>query len=143
MKFICHLTILPIIILADIERHMDGFTGAFILVNKGRLFSVIDVIQEKLELAYCMYACIQHLHCRSINYNHKFMSCELLDMDYDPYEADEDPLHDWWNYGTPPKGKEYIPMYVSIRFLCNLVGFCIVAHTHIHAYVHAYISIIV
>ena len=111
MKSICHLIILSTTILADIERRDDGFMVSFTVVNKGRLYNVIDVIQKKLDLGYCLYACIQHLNCKTVNYNYRLQLCELNDMDYDEYEADENPSHDWWNYGTPQQSKNVYFQY--------------------------------
>ena len=106
LKSICQLFLFSTIVFADIERHNDGFKGTFTVLKKGRLYRVIDSITNKLTLAYCLYACIHHLNCKTVNYSKKLQLCELNDMDYDEYEADENPLHDWWNYGTPQKSKD-------------------------------------
>ena len=89
--------------LADIECGEDGFIGHFIIVNNGRSNNVLQYIEDVF-LGYCMYMCIQHLECVTVNYNHDQKLCELTDEGLG-VEADVNAAG-WRNYGTPPKGKE-------------------------------------
>ena len=91
--------------LADIVRHDGGIEAEFSVINKGRHFDEVIAGELDVSLERCQQFCVQHLKCKSINYNAVERKCELCDSDFDEWEALVEEMPNWLNYGTPPKRK--------------------------------------
>ena len=90
---------------ADIVRSESGdfYEAEFIVVNKGRShWSYVLMAERDMSREDCQMLCIQHLKCKSINYNAKERMCEVVDSD-DIIVSLVEEVPDWVNYATPPR----------------------------------------
>ena len=58
-----------------------------------------------LDFTRCTMYCIQHLKCKSVNYNENKLKCELCDKGFNRDGGGIDQVPEWKNYATPPKRK--------------------------------------
>ena len=90
---------------ASIERGHDGttFRAVFSVVNDGRLMNVMSYIKDVADVRMCMYHCVQHRQCVTINYHDEYMHCELVGEEFAEGEKNIYALG-WLNFGTADTG---------------------------------------
>ena len=91
--------------LCDIVRLDDGgyCEADFSVSKRGRNHDNIMMRVDGIDRTECQMYCIQHLKCKTVNYNPKTKQCEIVDSDFDESNYVEENVGDWWNYGTPLK----------------------------------------
>ena len=98
------LTFCSFVSFADIVRDELWYDAEFSVVNVGRNMDEVIMHVNDVDFAECTLYCVQHLKCKSVNYNEEEKNCELCDSNFDEYEALTDDVR-WKNYGTPAKRK--------------------------------------
>ena len=87
------------LLFAKIFRGENSFKANFTVVNSGRLEGSQLVYFENEQFPDCLYNCIKHLLCETVNYNSATGECELNSELFDKDESTYQP--NWRNYGTP------------------------------------------
>ena len=99
------LTLYSLTTFADIVRDELWFDADFSVVNDGRNINEVIMYVNDVDFRRCTMYCVQHLKCKSVNYNEQQRMCELCDSNFDEDEAIVNDMVEWMNYATPPKRK--------------------------------------
>ena len=85
---------------AKIWRNNDGVRGDFTVVSVGRLDGSVVVRFGGVDLSGCTIYCVQHVACKTVNFNWDTHMCEL-----NSGRVDEGDIVDvetrWRHYDTP------------------------------------------
>lgn len=116
-----------------IERSDDRFRAKFTIIKPGRVSTVL-MYRDDVAMRECLYACVSHLQCVSVNYHGDLKRCELSGSHFGDELHGRD-LIGWKHFDTPQKGnllsqsstkdkkvlKKYIALKVGIGFGSNKI----------------------